>query len=504
MMADLTDDVFNLRSELLPFLVLSLQLVVSYVARLALTVIDSAFLGHVGTNELAGASLATLWIEFPLNTVSGMASALIALCGQAFGAKNYLLMGIWLQMALILITVLAVPTMVWYFFLGGILHHTTDDSAVIAFGARFAEFLSPSIWPLLAYVCLRQYLQAMGVVMPTTINGIVCIGVDIGANYLLIYTAGLGFDGSPLATVIAAWFQPIALFLYAFVYKKHHKDAWGGWKLSELTWSRWKTFFRMALPLGLNEGCEFLAAAALSFVVAKMGANVLATHAILSSIYTLVNAIFVGVGLAAAVGLAEHLGGSRPRAARARFYLGFATLVCVAVIVACILWFGRRSVVGVFTTDDRIVVLFLDVLPLYLAAASLRSLDMGLVTSFMGMGQMGFVSIATAVALWGVQLPLAYYFGIVKDLGLLGVWTAATIAAAVKVTIMSVRFLCIDWQKMVHDAMAGAEAGDQKLSTATDVDEDISWESSGSSSIYLIASPPTHNKERDAWHVTFI
>ncbi|KDO25631.1 hypothetical protein SPRG_08930 [Saprolegnia parasitica CBS 223.65] len=496
-------DVFDLRSELLPFLGLSLQLVITSMARLAIMVIDSAFLGHLGTNELAGASLATLWIELPLCTVWGMASAQIALCGQAYGAKNYLLMGIWLQMALILITILSLPTTVWYFFLESILRHTTDDATVVAFGARFAELLSPSIWPLLAYVCLRQYLQAMGVVLPTTINGIVCIGIDIGANYLLIYTAGLGFDGSPLATVIAAWFQPVALFIYAFVYKKHHHEAWGGWKLSELTWSRWKTFFRMALPLGLNDGCDLLAAAALSFVVAKMGANVIATQAILSSVWMMVGAVFYGIGLASEVGLAEHLGGGRPRAARARAMMGFAVLALAAVLVCIVLWVGRASVVGLFTKDSVLLAMYTDVLPLYIAASSLNGLGIGLLTALEGMGQMGFVTFVTVIGLWGVQLPLAYYFGIVQDLGLPGVWTATTIAAAVKVAIMGVRFLCIDWQKMVQEAVLGAEADGPKLSS-TEADDPAVLEARDSESIYIMTSSPVHSKAQDVGHVTLL
>ncbi|EQC37731.1 hypothetical protein SDRG_04758 [Saprolegnia diclina VS20] len=440
-------------------------------ARLALMVIDSAFLGHLGTSELAGSALATLWTEFPLFTVWGMASAQIALCGQAYGTKNYALMGIWLQMTLILISILAVPTTVYFLYVDGILRLTTDDAVIIELGARFAQLLSPSIWPLLAYVCLRQYLQAMGVVLPTTINGIVCIGID-----------------------------PIALFLYAFVYKKYHRGAWGGWKLSELTWSRWKTFFRMALPLGLNDSCDLLGAAALSFVVAKMGANVIATNAVLSSVWTMVNAIFIGIGLAAEVGLAEHLGEGRPRAARARAYLGFAALACVVVIVACVLWFGRRSVVGIFTTDERIVALYTNVLSLYVAAASLRALEMGFITSFMGMGQMGFVMIVTIVGLWGVQLPLAYYFGNAKDLGLWGVWIGSSIAIGIKVLILMLRFRRIDWQKMAAEAMEISEVPGAKISS-TDIDDD-----DRSNFIYVLESPEmnSRNDDKHCYHLSLI
>ncbi|OQR83585.1 hypothetical protein ACHHYP_20736 [Achlya hypogyna] len=123
-------------------------------------------------NELAGAALATLWTQFPLYTVWSLAAALIAHCGQAFGTKSY-------------------------------------------------ELQPTTSRLLLAYECLRQYLQPVGIVMPTTVNGIMVIGSDVSGNYLLVYTAGLDFDGLPLATIVASWCQPTALFLYAFVYKQY-------------------------------------------------------------------------------------------------------------------------------------------------------------------------------------------------------------------------------------------------------------------------------------------
>ncbi|OQS01431.1 Multidrug/Oligosaccharidyl-lipid/Polysaccharide (MOP) Flippase Superfamily [Achlya hypogyna] len=493
-----TTDAFILRKELLPFIGFALQLVVSNVARLAVMVIDSAFIGHVGTDELAGAALATLWIQFPLYIVWAMASALIALCGQAYGAKSYKLMGVWLQMALILITVCSAPVMLYNCFIEGILRHATDDESVVKFGARFSLLLTPIIWPLLAYVCLRQYLQAMGIVMPTTINGIAAIGIDVAANYLLIYTAGLGFDGSPLATVIAAWFQPIALFLYAIVYKQYHKQAWGGWKMAELTWARWKTFLRMAIPLALNDGCNILAEAVLSFVVAKMGAEVIAVNAIMSSVWAIVGAMFTGVGIAAEVGLAADLGAGRPKTAKSRACLGFVAVAFTALFAVLGLWFGRTGIVGVFTEDARLLDGFVDVLPIFVAALCADAFQLGLVTALQGMGQMGFVTIVTVVGSWGVQLPLAYYFGLYREMGLRGVWTGCAVATTIKLIVLAIKFATINWEKVVAEARSVAEAADGKISNMTSDDDDS--EDVVLDSAYIIEAP-VHNVSDESWYL---
>ncbi len=53
------------------------QVSVATVARIALTSIDSIYLGHLGVKELAGASLAQVWTGAPLMAVWACASALI-------------------------------------------------------------------------------------------------------------------------------------------------------------------------------------------------------------------------------------------------------------------------------------------------------------------------------------------------------------------------------------------------------------------------------------------
>ncbi|EQC27414.1 hypothetical protein SDRG_14740 [Saprolegnia diclina VS20] len=480
------------RAELWPFVCLALQLMLSNVARFSLLVIDAAFVGHIGTNELAGASLAMLWIDFPLYTVWGLANALVVLCGQAYGAKNGILMGIWLQMALVLVTLLAVPTTIYCLFLHDMLRVASDDSAIVALGARFGALLSPSMWPLLAYVCLRQYLQAMGVVAPTTLNAVVAVGLDIGANYVLIEVAQLGFDGSPLATVLVAWLQPIALYLYAFEYKKLHRDAWGGWKISELTRQRWTTFLQIALPLGLNDGCDLLATAALSLVVARISTEAMAAHAILSNVWTVVDAIYYGIGLASEVGLATHLGGGRPEAARACARRGVAVLLLTGALVCLGLWLSPARIVGLFTPETSLLIMYTDVLPLLVLACGLRSLEVALVTTLEGLCQMRFVTIVTIGGLWGVELPLAYYCGLHLDLGLPGVWVASTIAVTLKTILLGLRCLRIDWASMATEAMATAEARDDSSTDADSTD-----------SICLVVTP-VHEpcSTRPAWYVT--
>ncbi|OQR95496.1 Multidrug/Oligosaccharidyl-lipid/Polysaccharide (MOP) Flippase Superfamily [Thraustotheca clavata] len=456
------NDVFTLAVELPGFVSLAAQVALANMTRIALLTIDNAFLGHLGTTPLAAASLATVWIQVPLFSVWAMSSSLVTLCGQAYGAQNYKLMGIWLQMALVLVSILSLPVILWYWSIEIILSKASDDEEVVKLGVVFSRIMSLSVWPALTYACLRQYLQAMHIVAPTTIIGITSIGIAVLANYTLIYGVdtwqGFGFDGSPLATVIASWFQPIALFFYGFLYKKYHKRAWGGWCLAEHTQSRWRTFLTMALPLGLNDGLTFLANSCIALIVARLGVQILASNAIFLTLWVMLWALSFGVGCATQIKVATHLGAGHAIRARATSFLGFSVVITSTSVVITILWICKYAVLRIFTSDIYLIQHCIDVLPLYLCAYAFDALEITMTAILNGMGEMPFVSGVSLFGMWGVQLPLAYIFAIVYKLGLHGIWIGYTLTALFKLSVLSFKYFNINWNIAALKAMSAMEA----------------------------------------------
>ncbi|GLE04105.1 hypothetical protein PINS_up013016 [Pythium insidiosum] len=80
--------------------------------RISLSTISTAFLGHLGSNELAASALAGIWTNGVQILIYGFAISICTLCGQAYGAKNFELVGIWLQFGIIFLTLLSIPVMI--------------------------------------------------------------------------------------------------------------------------------------------------------------------------------------------------------------------------------------------------------------------------------------------------------------------------------------------------------------------------------------------------------
>lgn len=453
---------------------MALQVSLSTFARLALTSIDSAFLGHLGTSSLAASSLATTWTSVPLNGVWAGASALITLCGQAWGAKNGELAGIWLQMGLIVVTALMVPVFIWYWCVGYVLELSTDDEEVIRLGVRFARILSFSIWPALVYACVRLYFQAMGIMAPTTVVGTLSIGVALVANSWLIYGcfgwAGMGFDGSPLATVIASWFQPIALISYCIVYKKMHLQAWEGWDFASYSPDRLKTFFNISGPIAANSLVSSLSNSALALVAAKLGSDIIAANAVISGLWALLWALFWGYGCATQIRVANYLGANRPQAAKTLALLGFGCTIITVVTLAILTLALRETVFRLYTNDDDLLNLCMLVQPIFVTGYMIDSIEVLTSSVLQAMGEVAITAWTSSLATWLIELPFAYFGGVVFGIGFPALWYAVCLMEMVKLSIYLVKLARVNWAEMAQraaDTMEASGENESEIETET-------------------------------------
>merc|ERR1719162_2677308 len=90
---------------------MALQLSSTRIVRILLTIIDSAFLGHLGTKQLAGVALSAMWQGVPSTFVQFTLQAITPLASQARGANNKKLVGEWWQTAILIAFVGSVPVM---------------------------------------------------------------------------------------------------------------------------------------------------------------------------------------------------------------------------------------------------------------------------------------------------------------------------------------------------------------------------------------------------------
>ncbi|KAF4319578.1 hypothetical protein BBO99_00006226 [Phytophthora kernoviae] len=245
--------------------------------RISLSTISTAYLGHLGSQELAASALASVWTNGVQMLIFGFAISVCTLCGQAYGAKNYALVGVWLQLALIFITILSIPVMISFFYVDIVLRLVTDDLEVLMLADRYARYLVPTVLPQAIYCALRQYLQSQEIMTPPAIIGVASVGVALVTNYVFIYGCGpipgMGFIGAPIAQSVSSIFQPVALVVYGFWYKGYHKKTWAGFDLAAcMQWERVRTFVSLAVGMTVNQALDEWVYNVISALAGSLGA----------------------------------------------------------------------------------------------------------------------------------------------------------------------------------------------------------------------------------------
>ncbi|CAI0422078.1 unnamed protein product [Linum tenue] len=133
----------------------------SRLASYSMLVITQAFAGHLGDLELAGISIANnVIVGFDFGLLLGMASALETLCGQAYGAKKYYMMGVYMQRSWIVLFICCLFLLPLYLFATPFLKLVGQPDDVAEVSGVAAMCMIPLHFSFAFQFPLQRFLQS--------------------------------------------------------------------------------------------------------------------------------------------------------------------------------------------------------------------------------------------------------------------------------------------------------------------------------------------------------
>ncbi|KAG5529548.1 hypothetical protein RHGRI_030069 [Rhododendron griersonianum] len=132
----------------------------SRLATYSMFVITQAFAGHLGDHELAAVSIASnVVVGFNFGLLLGMASALETLCGQAFGAKQYHMLGIYMQRSWIVLFICCILLLPLYLFASPILKLLGQPSGIAELSGVISLWMIPLHFSFAFQFPLQRFLH---------------------------------------------------------------------------------------------------------------------------------------------------------------------------------------------------------------------------------------------------------------------------------------------------------------------------------------------------------
>ncbi|RDX57845.1 Protein DETOXIFICATION 16 [Mucuna pruriens] len=211
-----------------------------------LTVISVMFVGHLGELALSGASMANSFASVTgFSLLVGMASALDTFCGQSYGAKQYRMLGIHMQRAMLILLIVSIPLAIIWANTRSILIFFGQDHEIAEEAGSYARFMLPCLFPYGLLQCLNRFLQTQNIVFPMMCSSGITTLVHVLICWILVFKSGLGSKGAAIANSISYWLNVILLSLYV-KFSPSCARSWTGFSKEAL--HSIPTFVRLAIP----------------------------------------------------------------------------------------------------------------------------------------------------------------------------------------------------------------------------------------------------------------
>ncbi|CAN6170038.1 unnamed protein product [Urochloa humidicola] len=407
--------------------------------------ISVMYVGHLGELPLAGASMANSFATVTgLSLLLGMASALDTLCGQAFGARQYYLLGIYKQRAMFLLTLVSVPLAVIWFYTGEILLLFGQDPDIAAEAGTYARWMIPALFAYGLLQCHVRFLQTQNIVVPVMASAGAAAAFHLVACWVLVYGLGLGNKGAALSNAISYWVYVAVLAVYVRV-SSACKETWTGFSMEAFHDSL--SFFRLAIPSALMVCLEMWSFELIVLLSGLLPNPKLETSVLSISLNTAAFVWMIPFGLGSAIStrVSNELGAGRPQAARLAVrvvvFLAISEGLVIGLVLVCI-----RYIWGHAYSNVEEVVTYVAKMMLVIAVSNFFD---GIQCVLSGVARgCGWQKIGACInlgAYYIVGIPSAYLIAFVLHVGGMGLWLGIICGLSVQVLLLMMVTLCTNW-----------------------------------------------------------
>ncbi len=430
-----------LGAELLALARLGAPLVATQMGFMLIGVVDSALLGHVSANALAASSLATQWSWVCLGLGLGMVLGIDPLIAQAHGAGDRAATALALQRGLVMAVIAGVPV--------AALHLVTEQGLLLlgqppeiaAEAQRYNAIRAASIPFFYVFVAQRSWLSGRTLVAPARWVVLAVNVVNALAGYALVF-GHFGFPrleltGAALVAAAVAILQPF--LLWGWVRLRGLDEGvrlWPG--RAALSVRGLAQVARLGLPVGFQIALEAWGWSFSAFMAGWSGAQVVAAHAILINVISLIYQLGLGLALAATVRVGNSIGaGDLVAARRAAGVAVSSTAVLMAALALGVVIL--RSVLPQLYTDDlAVAALAASAAPIAAATQLFDGLQVVGAGILRGAGRTQAPAYVNLFCFTAIVLPLAYLFGYGFGWGLAGIWSGFVAGVSIIALLMLV------------------------------------------------------------------
>ncbi|CAI0377153.1 unnamed protein product [Linum tenue] len=433
---------------------------ITEVSQFSISFVTAAFVGHLGSLQLAAVSIVQNVLEtFVFGFMLGMGSALETLCGQAVGAGQTHMLGIYMQRSWIICMVTALCLAPVYILATPILKLLHQDKRISELAGKFAIWVVPQLFLYALNFPLQKFLQAQSKVWVLTSISTVVLGIHALLNWIFVAKLGYGVVGAAVVADVS-WLL-VVLGQMIYVVSGYFPEAWTGFSMK--AFKSLGGFVKLSLASAIMLCLELWYTTVVILMVGWLKNPEIAVDAISICMNIQLWTLMVALGFNAAVSVrvSNELGAGNHKAAKFSVMVTVTTSTILGLIFAAAVLATKNEFPKLFTSKPEVIheasklgyflaaTIFLDsILPVLHGVA-------------VGAGWQFQVALINIVCYYVFGLPIGALLGYKFEYGVKGIWTGMLVGIVLQIGSLVYIIYKTNWQKEVSpfSIVNGAKLG---------------------------------------------
>ncbi|XP_057996976.1 protein DETOXIFICATION 33 isoform X2 [Hevea brasiliensis] len=374
-----------------------------------------------------------------------MGSALETLCGQAVGAGQLNMLGIYMQRSWIITGVTALVLTPFYVFASPLLQLLHQDKNISKLAGKYSIWVIPQLFAYAINFPIQKFLQAQSRVWIMTIISIAALAFHVLLNWVLVTKLDHGLLGAAIAGNISWWLVVLGQIIY--VVCGFFPEAWTGFSWSAL--KSLTSFLKLSLASAVMLCLELWYFTAVILMVGWLDNPEIAVDAVSICMNLQLWALMIALGFNAAISVrvSNELGAGNPKAAKFSVVVTVLTSTIIGVVFTALILVTKNDFPKVFTGKPA-VMKEASKLGYFLAATIfLNSIQPVLHGVAVGAGWQLLVAFINTGCYYIIGLPIGAVLGYKINLGVKGIWSGMLAGCVLQIIILTFVFLRTNWNK---------------------------------------------------------
>ena len=430
---------------------LAIPLVLSQMAIVAMTVVDTVTFGWLGVQVLAAGALASALFSLVHVVCSGVLIAISNQVAYENGAGNPENITAAVESGVILSLLIGVAAILLIALSGPLLLLAGQDARTVSDAMAYLPAAAVGIIPSLLFTTLRGLTVGLGRPGPITFITVCAVLFKMALNGALVLMMQAGWvSASPsfllqgLGVISSLIFGLMALFLWHYCRRNFARY---------LRRPQWRTvrsaIFRdtlaQGIPIGISYGVEAGLFTCVALLIGHFGPTALAAHHIANQCVFLTFMMAVGLSHASSIRVGAAAGRGDLREARRLGRQGMLIGLVPMTVTASLYFFFGDVLVGLLVGADsaasrEVASLAIKLLSVAACFQWFDSTQVIAAGALRGLKDARFTMIASILGYWGVGMTTALWLSRAANVGPSGVWWGLVVGLGATACMLVLRF----------------------------------------------------------------